>query len=365
MAPRGLRAIPREATARLILADILRMAEADGILACLARHVPVSFGDLCGCLAKELGYMPAVGNRSRMLAALLALLEHGGLAREAAGVWRWERRSGPPAAAARGDDLAAADAQYRFFRCCVESAPAYLRGGRPAVLFDESSASLWEQFLGCREFCAGRSLLLDLMGIPDDGRIALLDLCHGPGWGVDAVLRRLPKVRVTAIDFTEAFLGVAQQRADHARNESGSAALPAAPVAWVGPEAWKGFGDRLPFPDAAFHAVFFSCGDPYIPRRLRKEVYAEIARVLVPGGKLGVLTRSRPEARDGRVPSWPAVLALAHDFAESVCDGWEGFTPAGETADTFAAAGFAGAVPPKDRMSVLDGALWVLRKAGR
>jgi SAM-dependent methyltransferase len=364
MAPRGLRTLPREATARLILADILAMAEAEGILACLARHASGSSEEVCGHLASDLGYMPGAGNRARMLRLLLRLLEQAGRVRDAGGVWRCEQRSGSPAPAPWSDDGAAADAEYRFFQRCVAWAPAYLRGGPPAVLFDAPSAVLWEQFLGCREFCAGRSLLLDLMGVSDDGRTALLDLCHGPGWGVDAVRRRLPEVRVTAIDFTDAFLDVARKRGEQVGSGAGSDGR-AAPVTWVGPEAWKGFGDRLPFADGSFQAVFFSCGDPYIPRGARRDVYAEVARVLAPGGTLGVLTRSRPEAREGRVPSWPAVLTLAHDFAESVCDGWEGFTPASETADTFAAAGLTGAVPPKGKMGVLDGALWVLRKAGR
>jgi SAM-dependent methyltransferase len=361
MGARGLRMLPREATARLILADILAMAEAEGILACLARHAPGSSEELCGRLAGDLGFTPTVGNRARMLRLLFLLLEQAGLAREAGGRWRCEPRSAPPIPARWREDAAAADAEYRFFQRCVAWAPAYLRGGPPAVLFDASSAALWEQFLGCREFCVGRSLLLDLMGVADDGRTALLDLCHGPGWGVDAVLRRLPKARVTAIDFTDAFLDLARKRVEQAENGGGARGR-ATPVAWVGPAAWKGFGDRLPFPAASFQAVFFSCGDPYIPRCLRREVYAEVARVLAPGGKLGVLTRSRPETRDGRGPSWPAVLTLAHDFAESVCEGWEGFTPAGDTADTFAAAGLVGAVPPKDKMGVLDGALWVVRK---
>jgi hypothetical protein len=62
------------------------------------------------------------------------------------------------------------------------------------------------------------------------------------------------------------------------------------------------------------------------------------------------------------VASWSAVLALGHDFAESVCAGWEGFTPAAESTAIFTEAGFSGALPA-GAMSTLDGSLWVLRRS--
>jgi SAM-dependent methyltransferase len=348
----------RDAVARLLLRDILAMAEKEGILDQLRRRSPVAFPDLCAGLEADLGYALGQGNRRRMLRLLLALLAECGWVEEGADTWRWRGAGDLPAGAAAADPGPPADGQYRFFRRCVASAPAYLRGGQPAVLFDGASAALWGQFLGCEEFCTGRSLLLDVMAVPNEGRIALLDLCHGPGWGVAAVRRQLPAVRITAVDFTQAFAPAARARAARAGLDGGIGA----PVQWVGPERWPGFGHPLPFPAGAFHAVFFSCGDPYIPRGRRRQVYAEMARVLAPGGTLGVLTRSCPGVGPRRrSPSWPAVLTLGHDFAESVCAGWEGFTPARDLAEVFAAAGFSGALPAGG-MSLLDGSLWVLRK---
>lgn len=54
-------------------------------------------------------------------------------------------------------------------------------------------------------------------------------------------------------------------------------------------------GERLPFADAAFDAVFSA----YVFRNLDSvdETLAEIARVLRPGGKLGVVDLGRPEGK--------------------------------------------------------------------
>jgi SAM-dependent methyltransferase len=360
---RPTRGVRRDAIARLLLADILAMAEADGILDRLRARSPVPFPELCGDLEAALGYDLAQAKRRRMLGLLLGLLALCGRVQEVQGAWRWSGPDGPsPPDPGRDEAAAAADGEYRFLRGCLGAAPAYLRGGQPALDFDEPSAALWEHFLGCEEFCAGRALLLELMALADDGPGTLLDLCHGPGWGLDAVLRRLPGIRVTALDFTETFRAVAAARAERA-GRAGHGVRKPCEITWVGPARWRGFGDPLPFPDGSFQAVFFTCGDPYVPRPLRRQVYADIARVLAPGGKLGILTRSSPDARPRRrAPSWRGILALAHDFAESVCRGWEGFAPAGETAEAFAGAGLSGAVPPADGMSVLDGSLWVLRK---
>jgi hypothetical protein len=86
--------------------------------------------------------------------------------------------------------------------------------------------------------------------------------------------------------------------------------------------------------------------------------------VLAPGGRLGVLTRCRPDADARYVASfWLRVSALAHDFAESVCEGWEGFSDAEENTRIFSDAGFQGGPEGPGAMSFLDSSLWVLRKA--
>jgi SAM-dependent methyltransferase len=306
-----------------------------------------------------------------MISLLLNLLTEWGWLREEGGVWRWDGES--PRAVPESDRVplpaeessgAAADGQYLFFRECLESVPSYLRGGGPSVRFDEKSAVMWEQFLGCVEFRTCRTLLLGLMGIENHPSFRLLDLCHGPGWGLEAVISQFPGVRITALDFTEAFSLKARERAACAQAQARRTGVPAAPITWVGPDQWKGFGDPFPFPDGSFEAVFFSCGDPYVPQGRRSLVYREIARVLAPGGKLGILTRCCPDADARHVASfWLRISALAHDFAESVCEGWEGFSEAEDNIRVFSEVGFQGGVPHLGSMSFLESSLWVLKKS--
>ncbi|HSB70636.1 MAG TPA: class I SAM-dependent methyltransferase [Candidatus Methylomirabilis sp.] len=365
---RALTEIRHGTVARLLLADLLHMAEREGILQRMRGLSPFSHADLCRTLERDLGYALEQGNRRRMICLMLSLLHECGWVREAGGVWTWGAGDSPPIPGSGDGTLAggqspAADDQYRFFTRCLESVPGYLRGGHPSFMFDENNAEAWELFLGCAEFRICRSLLLELMGIQNQPSFHLLDLCHGPGWGLEAALSRFPATHITALDFTEVFSRKAKARAERARACNRRLGHAGVPIAWLGPDRWKGFGDSLPFAEHSFDAVFFSCGDPYIPRNLRGEVYREIARVLVPEGKLGILTRCRPDAGARHIPSyWLRISALVHDFAESVCEGWEGFSDAEENLRVFSDAGFLGGVSLLGSMSLLESSLWVLRK---
>jgi SAM-dependent methyltransferase len=356
--------------ARWLLADILELAEREGILERVRKLSPVSFEHLCVDLRSELGYALDRGNRRRMISLLLSLLAECWRVKEADGVWRWCEDDSTVAvgrtvdAGEHADASAKTDDQYLFFQGCLRAVPAYLRGGAASVQFDERNAGTWERFLGCTEFRSCRSLLLVLMGIQTCSTPRVLDLCHGPGWGLEAVIRRSSAARITALDFTDTFRPMAQARAELAQARNRQRGQPVAPIIWKGPDCWKGFGCPLPFSDGAFEAVLFTCGDPYIPAGLRRDVYREVARVLVPDGRLGVLTRCRPDADGRHVASfWLRIFALAHDFAESVCEGWEGFSDAEENTRMFAEAGFQGKAGQPNSMSLLESSLWVLRKA--
>jgi SAM-dependent methyltransferase len=366
---RTLREIQGGAVARLVLADILKLAEGEGILGWVRKLSPFSPDDLCAALQSHLGYALGTENRRRMIRLLLGLLDECGRVEKAGGTWRWTgdgspfvaragRRMPPP----EEEASATMDAQYVFFRRCLDAVPTYLRGGEASFRFDDQHAGAWERFLGCAEFCSCRSLLLEFLGIDAHPTPRILDLCHGPGWGLAAVLARFPAARLTALDFTDAFRQKAQARAEAAQERYRRDGHAVAPVVWLGPDSWGGFGQPLPLPDGAFDGVVFTCGDPYIPRGLRGSVYRDIARVLAPDGRLGVLTRSCPDVGTRHAPSfWLRVSALAHDFAESVCEGWEGFSTAEENARMFVDAGFHGGVALPYGMSLFESSLWILR----
>lgn len=366
----SLRSLREGSAIRSILPEILHLAEREGILDRMRRISPFAFEELCLVLRKDLGYALPAGNRRRMIRVLLDILSEWGWLRRERDNWRWTEGSGTAGMEREGsrpDPQASArdDGQYSFFRTCLATVPSYLRGGNPAVVFDRRNAGTWEQFLACSEFRTCRALLLDLLGIVNEPSFRLLDLCHGPGLGVETAATLFPAIRIAALDFTDAFSLQAKERIRIVDARNRSLGHPASSVTWHGPGCWKGFGQPLPFGDGAFDAVFFSCGDPYIPRGEREEVYGEIGRVLAPGGKLGILTRGYPDAGGRHVPSfWMRMAALAHDFAESVCEGWEGFSDAEESSRLFERLGFRPGGPLFGSMHLLESSLWVLKKGG-
>lgn len=359
-----MRGIRTGMSGRRMLPELLSLVVREGVVE-RARALSV-FGvdELCEALRREPGYDLSRGNRRRMVRLLVDLLVECGWLEAARSGDRWScRRGGIPAPGDPPADAGEGDAQVGFIRRCLRAVPGYLRGEESPIAFDAENMRVWEEFLGCGEFQACRSVLLDRMASMAGGAASLLDLCHGPGWGIERAMERWPEARITAIDFTEAFTGIAKDRAERAGARNASRGVPSTPVRWFGPSDWKGFGHPLPFPEGAYGAILFSCGDPYVRTDARNAVYADLRRVLAPGGTLGILTRGYPDPEHRHVPSyWPRVATLIHDFTESVCAGWHGFPDVGENQRMFSRLGFRGAWSPGGAMSILDSALWILKK---
>ena len=347
-----------------MLPELLSLVIQEGLLERFRALSVFSFDELCGALHREPGYDFSRGNRRRMIRLLIDLLVECGWLEPARSGDRWScRRDGTPQPGEYPADTGEGDGQVDFFRRCLRLVPGYLRGEEAPIAFDAENVRVWEDFLGCDEFQACRSVLLARMASIAGASASLLDLCHGPGWGIERAMVRWPEARITAIDFTDAFTGRAKCRAEQARARNAARGRPSAPVEWFGPSDWKGFGHPLPFSENAFGAVLFSCGDSYIRPDARDAVYADLRRVLAPGGILGILTRGYPDPEHRHVPSyWVRVTALIHDFSESVCAGWHGFPDVGENQEMFSRLGFRGAWSPGGAMNILDSALWILKK---
>ncbi len=331
--------------ARLLLPEIFDLASREGIFRRLSDVSPFTFDGFCAALEKDSGYVVSRGNRRRMIRVLVDLFGEAG--------WL-DPDNGEAKRPPEGVRAYAEEAQIRFFRDCLRHAPAYLRGEPAPFGFDGNSVAAWDRFLGCPSFRFCRKMLMGLMGVENRPTYRLLDLCHGPGWGIAEAVASYPDARLTAIDFTDSFGPMARERA------AGSN------IRWIGPGQWKGFGQPLPLDDGAYDGVLFCCGDPYVPRALRKEIYGDIARVLAPGGMLGILTRAYPDPGRMRVSSPEVRIAtLVHDFSEGVCMGWEGFSDPDENERMFREIGYRAGTDRRGRTSFLDGTLWVLGKGPR
>ncbi len=361
--PEPLRAlIPGYAT-RVILPELVSLAEREGILECIRAISPFTFEGLCATLSLDLDFDLTRGNRRRMVRLLVELLsEVRWLRRIDDERWRCHgSKKVVPEIGERGEE----DGEIRFLRSCLQGTPAYLRGDEPPITFESGCAAAWEDFLGCAEFQACRTVLFDMMASGSAPETRLLDLCHGPGWGIERALDRWPAARISAIDFTDGFAETARSRTARAIGRNASLGLASAPVQWYGPSNWKGFDAPLPFADESFDAVLFGCGDPYIPPGRREPVYADLRRVLAPGGVLEILTRGLPDAERRHVPSRTfRVTTLIHDFAESVCAGWQGFSDVGENLRLFERIGFRDAGPSSGEVAFFGSSLWFMRKGG-
>jgi SAM-dependent methyltransferase len=347
-----------------MLPEMLSLVVREGGLERSRALSAFSFDELCGVLHREAGYELSSGNRRRMIRLLIDLLVECGWLEPARSGDRWScRHNGTHLPGENPADTGESDGQTDFYRHCLRLVPGYLRGEEAPIGFDAETVRVWEEFLGCDEFQACRTVLLDRMALIGGASPSLLDLCYGPGWGIERAMERWPEARISAIDCTDAFAGNAKCRAERARARNADRGRPSAPVEWFGPSDWKGFGHPLPFPNGAFGSVLFSCGDPYIPPDARDAVYADLRRVLGPGGTLGILTRGYPDREHLHVSSyWSRVTALIHDFTESVCAGWHGFRDVGDTMEMFSRLGFRGAWNPGGAMNIMDSALWILKK---
>lgn len=207
--------------------------------------------------------------------------------------------------------------QYLFFDRCIYYAGDFLRGGNYLHSFSEGMESIWDRFLGSYEFSIARDILLRAMAINKKPGCKIMDLCYGTGQGLKTIIEYFQDAYITAIDFTDTMRPFVQ-----ARIGSNSAK-----VQWMDATKWSGFGETLPFEDITFDRIFFSCGDPYIPQHLREVVYKEIFRILKPGGILGVVAWGYPDRGKRRIQNgWVRRSIYIHDFAESVCEGWHGFS---------------------------------------
>jgi ubiquinone/menaquinone biosynthesis C-methylase UbiE len=102
----------------------------------------------------------------------------------------------------------------------------------------------------------------------------VLDVGCGTGTLAVEIVRRVPGIRMTALDPDPKALAIARRKAGRDA---------------VAIRFDEGFGDALPYPDASFDRVFSSMMFHHIPREDRTKVLSEIRRVLKTGGRLEFL----------------------------------------------------------------------------
>ncbi len=356
----GIALLKRFLVQRAYSRKLALWAHEDHVIRTLSKAGVFTVEGYLSALETGLGYKMRDEARRRMALVLLDFLEESGQLK--AGADALVRTYAVVPNAALPEPLSFTDAEMMesvfesktaFLDRCFEHAGGFLRGKDYLYDFEGGAGEAWDRFLGNYEFNLAREFLAKAMSADTVGR-EIMDLCCGTGHGIEAISRSRPDAVITALDFTDTLRPIALGRAA----ESG------AQVFWPD-AAWKGFGHALPFEDQSFDMVLFSCGDPYIRKEERAAVYAEIKRVLRPGGTLGAVAWGYPDKQRRHIRnSWVRLGIYIHDFAESVCAGWQGFHDVDETIGMARRLGFIPANPFLDDFYMLDTAVWIFRKPG-
>ena len=345
-------ALPAFAVPRLLTDRLLSFVDTARITDVLAALPAFDVDEAAERIGAATGYRLDDPLRRRMVRVLCDLLgDCGYVVPNGSGRLCWNHAASHPWRPTPADERAIGrtfDGQMEFFDHCLRYVDRFLSGAPPLFDFDGGSVLAWERLLGNGEFAYARTVIGRLLLARAPAGVEVLVLCYGPGFDLAEIEHRRPDARVTALDFTNAFgdTAAARLRAPNA-------------VRWMGAGAWQGFGSPLPFEAESFDAVVFSCADPYIPPASREAVYRDMFRVLRPGGVVGLLTHSYPDAARAEVKDeWVRRGIYCHDFLESVCQGWQGFYDAEETRQLFTRVGF------RVEVVALNASVWRLQRPG-
>lgn len=120
-------------------------------------------------------------------------------------------------------------------------------------------------------------------GLPQEGSVWILDLGSGSGEHAAYLQECLPHATVICADLSWGMLGLSRAKG-----------LPCVRL---------DFEQPLPFPDASLDGVWAYASLLHAPRRLLPIIYAELARVLKPGGMLALCFKEGSGEETERSPS--------------------------------------------------------------
>lgn len=141
---------------------------------------------------------------------------------------------------------------------------------------------LYDPFVKLLGGDAARRALVDQAGLQPGQRV--LDIGCGTGTLAVLIKRLYPDVAVTGLDPDPKALARARRKAERAA---------------VSARFDRGFSDELPYPDTSFDRVFSSFMFHHLEAGSKEKTFAEIRRVLKPGGSLHLVDFGGPKSGSG------------------------------------------------------------------
>ena len=179
--------------------------------------------------------------------------------------------------------------------------------------FSQHSAKLYDLgvellFIGTADVMR-RQALAEVIRRKPRGQVRLLDVGTGTGRFLRQAASALPGSKLAGVDLSPWYVSYARDLLDDPRRESPSP-----------PEVDVANAESLPFSDGSFDVVTSIFMLHELPRRVRRNVLAEMRRVLAPGGLLVLEDAAQPS--DSRELT-PALEQFSKDMHEPFFDDYQ------------------------------------------
>lgn len=253
---------------------------------------------------------------------------------------------------------------FAFYERCLESMDDFLRAEKPTFDYTADYAYLWQGFLGNPSQLFVKRYLYRSLKLPDAGKgLKAFVIAFGQGYDIYELLAEYPSIHITTIDYLDDHVpAIREELKKRFGSDRQVEFVPSAN--WIS-DGDKGFGVKLPLPDASFDLVIGNSFDAAIPEGRREFVWRDMTRLLRPGGKTGATAAMLPrEDTVNEQDKWQRLYLFSHNFIESVTSDFVGFPYFDETLSTFENLGYTAEPFGSTSLHLFNGFVWRMALKG-
>jgi len=253
---------------------------------------------------------------------------------------------------------------FAFYERCLESMDDFLRVEKPSFDYTADFAHLWQGFLGNPSQLFVKRYLYRSLKLPEAGKgLQAFIIAFGQGYDIYELLAEYPDIQITTIDYVDDHVPVIREELK--KRFGSDRQVEFIPSADWTSDGNKGFGVKLPLPDARFDLVIGNSFDAAIPEGRREFVWQDLTRLLKPGGKTGATEANLPrEDTIGKQDKWQRLYLFSHNFIESVTSDFVGFPYFDETLSMFERLGYTAEPFGSSSLHLFNGFVWRMALKG-